>query len=119
MGLTRKDKKVLDDLKYLIELTNEGSVPSMKASSFERISTSNLKSYDNLDHNHRKYSAIKKYHLRRITEMIESWVSQLTGEKIYRPETKQCKSSKCSNPNKRQKYESVFCMYCGKEFING
>ena len=33
--------------------------------------------------------------------MLESWAHQLSGEKVYRPETKQCKAKGCSNPNKR------------------
>ena len=82
MGLTRKDKEVLKDMEYLLMVSNEASVPSVKASSFERTITSNVQNYDNLDGNSRKYSSIKKYHLRRITEMLESWAHQLSEKKF-------------------------------------
>lgn len=116
MGLTRKDKKILSDMEYLIMVSNEASVPSVKASSFERTINSNVQSYDNLDGNSRKYSSIKKYHLRRITEMLESWAHQLSGEKVYRPETKQCKAKGCPNPNKRIPIQQMFCSFCGRSF---
>ena len=116
MGLTRKDKEVLKDMEYLLMVSNEASVPSVKASSFERTITSNVQNYDNLDGNSRKYSSIKKYHLRRITEMLESWAHQLSGEKVYRPETKQCKAKGCSNPNKRVPIDIKYCSFCGRSF---
>lgn len=116
MGLTRKDKEVLKDMEYLLMVSNEASVPSVKSSSFERVISSNVQNYDNLDGNSRKYSSIKKYHLRRITEMLESWAYQLSGEKVYRPETKQCKAKGCPNPNKRIPIQQQFCSFCGRSF---
>ncbi len=117
--LSRKDKKVLAEIEYLLMVSNEGAVPSMKASSTERTIVSNVKSYDNFDGNHKKFSGMKKHYIRKIDNLIDQWTKQLTGEKVYKPETKQCKATNCSNPNKRVPLETLFCSYCGKEYING
>ena len=116
MGLTRKDKEVLKDMEYLLMVSNEASVPSVKSSSFERVISSNVQNYDNLDGNSRKYNSMKRYYVDRITDLIISWNAQLSGEKLYRPEKKQCKSSVCPNPNKRVPLEDEFCRFCGKEY---
>ena len=116
MTLSRKDRKLLGDLEFNLMATNEASKPSVKASSTERIITSNVRSYDNLDGNSRKYNSMKRYYVDRITDLIGSWNAQLSGEKLYRPEKKQCKSSVCPNPNKRVPLEDEFCRFCGKEY---
>lgn len=114
--LSRNDKKILADIEYLMITSNEAKKPSMKISSVERIISSNVQSYDNLDGISRKYSSIKNYHTKKIKEMIESWAYQLSGEKVYRPEKKQCKAKGCPNPNKRVPIEQQFCSFCGRSF---
>jgi hypothetical protein len=43
--LSRKDKKLLLDLEYAMIVSNEGAIPSMKASSTERTIVSNVKCF--------------------------------------------------------------------------
>jgi hypothetical protein len=62
---------------------------------------------------------MKKHYIRKIDNILDQWAKQLTGEKVYKPDTKQCKGSNCSNPNKRVPLETAFCSFCGKEYSNG
>tara|TARA_B100000927_G_C16410699_1_gene447205 strand:+ start:347 stop:700 length:354 start_codon:yes stop_codon:yes gene_type:complete len=116
MSLTRRDKKLLTDIEFNLMVSNEASNPSVKASSIERTISSNNHSYDNLDGNFRKYSKMKKYYIERIQDLVNAWNSQLSGEKQYRPETKQCKRSDCPKPNRRVPMHTNFCSECGREY---
>ena len=59
----------------------------MKASSFERVIISNLKSYANLDGNYRKWIGRKRKFVQRIREQLEFMQNDIFGLTTYRPET--------------------------------
>ena len=88
----------------------------MKASSFERVIISNLKSYANLDGNYRKWIGRKRKFVQRIREQLEFMQNDIFGLTTYRPETIQCKKQGCPTSNKRVGIETKFCSGCGRAF---
>ncbi len=115
-GLTRTDKELVSQLVETLKVVDAISKPQMKASSFERVIISNLKSYANLDGNYRKWIGRKRKFVQRIREQLEFMQNDIFGLTTYRPETIQCKKQGCPTSNKRVGIETKFCSGCGRAF---
>jgi len=115
-GLTRADKELVSELTETLKVIDALSKPSMKASSFERVILSNLKSYTNLDGNYRKWISRKRKFVERISEQLTYIQNDIFGLTTYKAETIQCKRQGCPTSNKRVGIDTKFCAGCGRSF---